>query len=327
MSLWSPVLRPLLILSLVFSLTSSDVFHNTSCSLDLAQEEAIGSQIGLPPCKNVLELLRHAHRHYRNGPIEMTSNDSTQCQIHWFSASEACSFLSKPKPTMILFVGDSMSRHFMHSFQHLLRGDPVLGAMREDTPREVMRNCSCDLQFVSKACRAWVLWDSQNLTKQPCPGGRIVYMEALHDGQVIPKEIADLVESHRSEGGRSVIVLGGYGLHNLLQAKPIFNTLIHPLWELIKPNLGKDVSVIVLSVHSLQDNVLEKYRENMNNRRVSQYNTLMARLCRQSLPSIPFFDTFSITSQSDSFDGVHYGFKVNLLKAQLLLSVINEVFV
>ena len=85
---------------------------------------------------------------------------------------------------------------------------------------------------------------------------------------------------------------------------------------------------VVLShaVHSLQDNVLAKYRENMNNRRVSQYNTLMARLCRQSSPSIPFFDTFSITAQSDSFDGVHYGFKVNLLKAQLLLSMIKEGF-
>ena len=222
-----------------------------------------------------------------------------------------------------------MSRHLMHSFQHLLRGDPALGAMREDTPSEVLKNCSCDQQFISKTCRKWVLWDSYNLTNQPCPGGRIVYMEALHDGQVSPQSIVDLVDSYRSEqGGRSVVILGGYGLHNLLQAKPVFNTLVRPLWSLLQlqPSQKKsDARMIVLAVHSLQDNVLEQYRKNMNNRRVIQYNTLMARLCRQ-LPNIPFFDTFSVTSQSQSFDGVHYGFKVNALKAQLLLSVIKEMF-
>lgn len=147
-------------------------------------------------------------------------------------------------------------------------------------------------------------------------------MEALHDGEVVPQTIVDLVESFRSEqGGRSFIILGGYGLHNLLQAKPVFNSLVKPLWSLIQP-LAKDVGMIVLGVHSLQDNVLEQHRENMNNKRVVQYNTLMARLCRQ-LP-VPFFDTLYITSQSDSFDGVHYGFRVNALKAQLLLSVIKD---
>jgi len=318
-------LSSLLLFSLPFMLSFVSA-ANTPCSLDYAREEAIGAENGLPRCRNVLDLLKHAHRHHRNGPIVMT-DDQEPCQMHWYSASEACTFLSTPKPTMLVFVGDSMSRHFMHSFQHLLRGDPVLGAMREDTPPEVLKDCSCDLQFKSKACRQWVLWDSHNLTRQPCPGGRIVYMEALHDGQVAPQTIADLVESYRSGGGRSVIVLGGYGLHNLLQAKPVFYTLVKPLRDLVQPYLGKDVELIVLSVHSLQDNVLEKYRENMNNRRVSQYNTLMARLCRQSSPAIPFFDTFSITSQSDSFDGVHYGFSVNLLKAQLLLSFINEAYI
>jgi hypothetical protein len=35
---------------------------------------------------------------------------------------------------------------------------------------------------------------------------------------------------------------------------------------------------------------------------------------------LPFFDTFAATSHASSFDGLHYGMDVNLLKAQLLVS-------
>ncbi len=39
---------------------------------------------------------------------------------------------------------------------------------------------------------------------------------------------------------------------------------------------------------------------------------------------LPYFDTFGITANATSFDGIHYGLDVNVLKAQLLLNYISE---
>ena len=38
---------------------------------------------------------------------------------------------------------------------------------------------------------------------------------------------------------------------------------------------------------------------------------------------LPYFDTFAITANATSFDGMHYGLGVNMLKAQLLLNYIR----
>ena len=39
---------------------------------------------------------------------------------------------------------------------------------------------------------------------------------------------------------------------------------------------------------------------------------------------IPVFDTFSVTDGVMSIDGTHYGFGVNVLKAQLFLNYIQQ---
>ena len=87
----------LLILVSLFSFICS-ASNVSPCSLEFARDEAIGDQNGLSLCTDVLDSLPHAQRHHRDGPIEMSSGE--KCQIQWFLPSEACSLLSKPKPTM-----------------------------------------------------------------------------------------------------------------------------------------------------------------------------------------------------------------------------------
>ena len=47
----------------------------------------------------------------------------------------------------------------------------------------------------------------------------------------------------------------------------------------------------------------------------------MRRMCGKH--GLPFFDTVPITAGAASFDGLHYGMDVNLLKAQLLLNFLE----
>ena len=47
----------------------------------------------------------------------------------------------------------------------------------------------------------------------------------------------------------------------------------------------------------------------------------MRRMCGEQ--GLPFFDTVPVTATAKSFDGLHYGMDVNLLKAQLLLNYLE----
>ena len=53
-----------------------------------------------------------------------------------------------------------------------------------------------------------------------------------------------------------------------------------------------------------------------------RYNSQYHKLC--SGLGIPFFDTFGLTANASSFDGIHYTLGVNLLKAELLLNLVSE---
>ena len=54
---------------------------------------------------------------------------------------------------------------------------------------------------------------------------------------------------------------------------------------------------------------------------VNAYNIAMRRMCGEQ--GLPFFDTVPVTASARSFDGLHYGMDVTLLKAQLLLNYLE----
>ena len=124
-------------------------------------------------CLPTLESMRYALRPSMDGTLMLPR----ACRFEWFKPYEACQLLSTP-PTTLLFLGDSITRHFMHAAQLLIRGDLSLGALREDLPVNVSQGCTCDRQFATKSCRQWILKDTRSLTKTalPCPAARVVYI-------------------------------------------------------------------------------------------------------------------------------------------------------
>ena len=55
---------------------------------------------------------------------------------------------------------------------------------------------------------------------------------------------------------------------------------------------------------------------------IMSYNKELHQMCTKL--HLPYFDTFGITARATSFDGMHYGLGINMLKAQLLLNYIRE---
>ena len=56
--------------------------------------------------------------------------------------------------------------------------------------------------------------------------------------------------------------------------------------------------------------------------KIIQYNQEMRRFLEPF--EVPVFDTFNLTVGVHSYDGTHYGFGVNMMKAQLFLNFLDE---
>ena len=87
--------------------------------------------------------------------------------------------------------------------------------------------------------------------------------------------------------------------------------------------------VIWMSMHSQLESLKpEQYREDQSNQVVLSFNAEMARNAADETTrlhgALKVFDTFNVTSGARSFDGTHHGRAVSVLKAQLLLNLIDE---
>lgn len=122
------------------------VANDTFCDFELIRQVEVGDA-AVPAAqptllassgKSLLDLLPDAWRPYRDGPLVLEG----QHTFKWYSPQQACEALSQP-PTTVLFVGDSLTRHFMqvwactfimHAYQtvgavHDMHGSTFTGSM------------------------------------------------------------------------------------------------------------------------------------------------------------------------------------------------------
>ncbi|GAX84043.1 hypothetical protein CEUSTIGMA_g11467.t1 [Chlamydomonas eustigma] len=234
--------------------------------------------------------------------------------------------------------GDSLMRHAMQGLHILIRGDVGLGGLREDIPNAEADLCKCDNQF-QRPCRNWVMYEA--LTGHTmCPAASVTFIGAFDDQyKNRAARLGRLAYTEVLAGRNLLMLLGGWGMHNGLQAKPIFQDLILPVWKEVQKAFKPVASVqstadsngprlhnaklLCVGVTAVQSNLPEQYKIKQNNWKVQQYNSDLARLC--SSIGIPFFDPFALSLNASSFDGIHYGLQVNVLRAQLLLNFIARV--
>ena len=242
----------------------------------------------------------------------------TPWQIQWMTASETCILLSSgTRPIQIILIGDSITRHLYTALQILLRGDIVAGALDEDLD-ELGLECRCDLQFSSKPCRKIIRY-KQPISKE-CSGARI-----FNFGVSGPEHLGHNLTKIRgvlTAEATSVVLIGGWGLHNSLNAMPIIQGLVRPLALLSKAQPQYQMKLLCLGVHAIQSNHPPQYHSKQNNKKVERYNSLLKKECAKL--DLPYFDSYSLTKNASSFDGLHYGLEVNTVKAQILLNWIRS---
>ncbi|XP_046357031.2 uncharacterized protein LOC124135644 [Haliotis rufescens] len=224
------------------------------------------------------------------------------------SPHEACSILSG---STILFVGDSLVRHVYTAMVLLVTGNMKDGAMNDNVPQDIRNLCSGMDMFTEKVCRLHLKY-----TLQACNGTvklEMQYLFSADHGQQLKQRVINL--------NSKSLLLVGIGIHNnydhtLVQTKFLLPTLNYKrsnkrywpkvLWATSHaPGMMKSPKLLAQSYES-----------------VKRYNGNIDPFLKSW--EIPVFDTFNMTDGMTSFDGEHYGLGMNVAKANVLLSYLNE---
>ena len=119
----------------------------------------------------------------------------------------------------------------------------------------------------------------------------------------------------------SVIAIG-VGLHMGLNADKVFNGYLKPILQLKHQAASQWPLIIWLTTHAHGSIKPIPYIESQGNDKIIRYNQEMRRFLEPF--EVPVFDTFNLTVGVHSYDGTHYGFGVNMMKAQLFLNFLDE---
>lgn len=124
------------------------------------------------------------------------------------------------------------------------------------------------------------------------------------------------------------VLLYGWGFHATLDSAKALKYLITPMDELAQEY--PDTTQLVLSRHSVQKNRPEQYEATQGNAIIFNYNKEIRENLtlingrRPSQRPIYYFDMYNLTRDVSSFDGSHYGLRVNLEKAQVIINFLDR---
>ncbi|XP_046327297.2 uncharacterized protein LOC124111591 [Haliotis rufescens] len=224
------------------------------------------------------------------------------------SPQEACSILSG---STILFVGDSLVRHVYTAMLLIVTGNMNSGAISENVPENIRSECSGMYMFTEEVCRLHLMYGLH-----ACDGTvnlQLKYLFSSKFGQKLKRNVARL--------NSKSLLFTGIGIHDHFNHADVQRMFLLPtlyykdknnrpwpkiLWSASHaPGIMKSPKVLAQSYDS-----------------VKRYNGNMESFLRRW--KVPIFDTFNMTDGMTSFDGEHYGLGMNIAKANVLLSYLNE---
>ena len=302
-----------------------------------AQDVMRGFAPDFKPCPSFLETVRNAQRPSEDAPLELPD-----CGYTAFSSAEACGIVSHYDA--IILYGDSFIRHLMGGLLMALRGDFEVGALKpRDAANDTVRAaCRCEDQFGEKLCRHHTQWTAYTSHGFPAPCAAHhalikyaypVLPEWLLRGYPMSPFYLDIVQQQLARSahtGLRVLVLFAGVLHDPffryenITVSRLFDTAVLPLSEMLDEWDPERVRTdfLLATVHAQQWNKPAQYLKLQANTRVLQYNKQIHEWAARL--RAPVFDTFNATLNASSFDGSHYGARVNFLKAQLLLNYMQH---
>ncbi|XP_071115266.1 uncharacterized protein [Haliotis cracherodii] len=224
------------------------------------------------------------------------------------SPEEACSILNG---STILFVGDSLVRHVYTAMLLVVTGNMKDGAMKDDVPQDIRNTCTRMYMFTEKVCRLHLKFGLR-----ACNGTVNLELKYFFYASYGP-QLKQSVEKLNSKS----LLFTGIGIHSHYDHKVIQKKFLLPTLKYIENNTRPWPKVMWAASHA-PGIMKSPMVSSQSYGSVKRFNDNMDPFLRSW--KVPVFNTFNMTDGMASFDGEHYGLGMNVVKANLLLSYLNE---
>ena len=251
---------------------------------------------------------------------------SSGCQFKNFTSKQACQLLSERVSSLSL-IGDSLVRQFHSAMLILLTDDKETGCLRKKLNESVKQSCSGNMQFVDSPrsiCHSHTVRKLSQLPNGKFCEGRHNFSYAflafykLHYANSALNEVRAHLHKNNS------VVAIGVGLHMGLNTSQVLNGYLKPIIQLKEREKSYWPLIVWLPIHAPGSLKPIRFLSSQNHEAVRHFNMAMREYLEPI--GVPIFDTFNLTLGVHSYDGTHFGFGVNMVKAQLFLNFLDETF-
>jgi hypothetical protein len=287
----------------------------------------------LLPCDDFSRAMREGRRASIDAPFDLKG-----CRGVWFTPSEACDMI-EAQDRMILFVGDSLLRQMLQSLFVILSGHytsggvPMMAVKASDNNNVTARvrlpnmECACEAGFAYH-CREKTFADWFGPLHWICPkwGQRRYIHPILHyvnsgDFSANWNSIVNALDWGEQIFSGTTLVLN-IALHNYLDAEELAEKVYGPLFTQLA-NATYRVRVICFLMPAPEEAKRKAvHLAAQGTRAVIEYNAKMRRFCTDRGATV--FESFAVTKNATTSDGLHFPFATNVLLAQLLLNLIGQ---
>lgn len=245
-----------------------------------------------------------------------------ECRIDNLDHTEACEFFNKHISEMV-FVGDSLTRHFYVALVLLLTDNYATGAIRPEINQEQKEKCQGELQFVDSGkygCHRFTAKKWEQL-HNVCNGevNFKVYLEEAYNYNLFPNAVK-AIESLLNKTG-SVVVMN-VGIHMSLNSEEVIKKYVGPIVDMIASRGNGWPKLIWHDLHSV-DNFLRSEIQPLFTS-WKKFNHEMKEYFRKV--QVDVLQTTLLTNSLLSYDFRHFGLGGNMAKLQVLLKYLRNWF-
>ncbi|XP_057295215.1 uncharacterized protein LOC130623721 [Hydractinia symbiolongicarpus] len=253
---------------------------------------------------------------------ELMEWKETYCPLEDYTSLSTCDFLSK-RYSSITFIGDSLVRHFFEAFMIHVTDDAAYGALNYNLSSDVLSPCRDEMQFSETGCRLKLALEWKDIVNHPryCRHAKNKIKAsffATHLFKQLPA-VLEMFEERLAE--ERPLFLMYVGIHEGFWADRGWKLFLKPLIEQLKLNKTKKPSFLWLGGHTNGPLKLAAYARPQSSRKAFDYNVILSE--KLAKYGISVFDYFPMTKDVYSFDGTHFGSKLNRMKVKMLMKLLR----
>ena len=203
----------------------------------------------------------------------------------------------------------------------LLSGNLYSGAMPVNASKVERELCYADHQIAIKKCNLEIVAHSlEELEPNSICNGKIHFHLDLVENYKKYLQDEDMKQIRSYLGRENSFIVLAVGLHYRLEIDRVISVYVKRVLDVIELEGHGWPKVIWMGIHAVPDFLL--MHPLFDNQGIYKFNSQIHEYLRER--KVPVIDTFNISKDLFSYDGLHYGIGLNFLKVQILLNFLEE---